>query len=86
MLIYIFIYNISYSLLPVHYSVHQRELEFEEKLQSVQRSAVSSHNVDVYKRKLAAQRMEHMQEIQRLNQQISSLQYAASRGGRGRKR
>ena len=62
------------------------QLEFEEKLQNVQRTAVSTHNIDVYKRKLAAQRMEHMQEIQGLRQQIASLQSGASRGGRGRKR
>ena len=62
------------------------QLEFEEKIQNVQCTAVSTHNIDVYKRKLAAQRMEHMQEMQALRQTISQLQSAANRGGRGRKR
>ena len=59
----------------------QTQQEYEERLKAVQRSTSTSVNVDIYKRKLAAQRMDHLREVDMLKQQIQGVQ-----GGRARPR
>ena len=57
--------------------------EYESKLQAVQRAATTSLNIDIYKRKLGAQRSELMGEIERLRNELAAVQSSGWRGGRG---